>query len=96
MSFERIPKWTKLVHVIVYVTRFITNCKANKEKIKEFLSASEIKNSEKVIIKLVQQECFNEEYTLLLNNEKIKNGRLKELSPFLDESGIIRVGGRLK
>ena len=96
MSFERIPKWMKLVHVIVYVTRFITNCKANKEKIKEFLSASEIKNSEEVIIKLVQQECFNEEYTLLLNNEKIKNGRLKELSPFLDESGIIRVGGRLK
>ena len=58
MSFERIPKWTKLVHVIVYVTRFITNCKANKEKIKEFLSASEIKNSEKVIIKLFQQESF--------------------------------------
>ena len=58
MSFERIPKWTILVHVIVYVTRFITNCKANKEKIKEFLSASEIKNSEKVIIKLFQQESF--------------------------------------
>ena len=58
MSFDRIPKWTKLVHVIVYVTRFITNCKANKEKIKEFLSASEIKNSEKVIIKLFQQESF--------------------------------------
>ena len=58
MSFDRIPKWTKLVHVIVYVTRFITNCKANKEKINEFLSASETKNSEKVIIKLFQQESF--------------------------------------
>ena len=54
------------------------------------------KNSEEVIIKLVQKESFNEEYTPLLNNEEIKNGRLKELSSFLDENGIIRVGGRLK
>ena len=86
----------KLVHVIAYVIRFITKCKASKEKLKDFLSASEIKKSEEVIIKLVQRESFNEEYTLLLNNEEIKNGRLKELSPFLDENGIIRVGGRLK
>ena len=28
--------------------------------------------------------------------KKLKNGRLKELCPFLDEGGIIRVGGRLK
>ena len=54
------------------------------------------KNSEVVIIKLVQKESFNEEYTLLLNNEEVKNIRLKELSPFLDENGIIRVDSRLK
>ena len=54
------------------------------------------KNSEEVIIKLVQKEYFNEEYILLLNNEEIKNGRLKKLSSFLDENVIIRVGGRLK
>ena len=86
----------KLVHVIAYVTRFITNCKSNKEKLKDFLNASEIKKSEEVIIKLVQKESFNKEYTLLLNNEEIKNGRLKELCPFLDENGIIRVAVRLK
>ena len=86
----------KLVHVIAYIIRFITNCKANKEKLKDFLSTSGIKNSEEVIINLVQKESFNEQYTLLLNNEEIKNGRLKELSPFLDENGIIRVGSRLK
>ena len=96
MSFERISKWMKLVHVIAYVIRFITKCKASKEKLKDFLSASEIKKSEEVIIKLVQRKSFNKEYTLLLNHEEIKNGRLKELSPFLNENGIIRVGGRLK
>ena len=78
MSFEQFSKLMKLVHVIAYVTRFITNCKANKEKLKDFLSASEIKNSEEVIIKLVQKESVNKEYTLLLNNEEIKSGRLKQ------------------
>ena len=54
MRFKQISKWTKLSHVIAYVTRFITNCKANKDKIKDVLKASEIKNSEEVIIKLVK------------------------------------------
>ena len=31
-----------------------------------------LKKSEKVIIKLVQKNFFDEEYTLLFNNEEIK------------------------
>ena len=96
ISFARISKWMKLVHVIAYVTIFITNCQTNKEKLKNVLNASEIRNLEEVIVKLVQKESFNGEYILLLNNEEIRNGRLKELCPFHDENGIIRVGGRLK
>ena len=45
-----------------------------------------MKNWEEVIVRLVQKVSFNEEYTLLLNNEEIKNGRLKELCPFPDET----------
>ena len=47
MSFELISKWTTLVYVIAYVTRFISNCKANKEKLKDVLNASEIKKIRK-------------------------------------------------
>ena len=75
MSFEQFSESMKLVHVIACVNRFVTNCKANKEKL---ISASEIKNSEELIIKLVQKESVKKEYTLLLNNEEIKNGRLKQ------------------
>ena len=75
--------------------RFFTNCKANIEKL-NVLNASEIKNSEVVIIYLIQKESFKEKYTLLLNNEEIQNGRLNKFYPFLDENGIMRVGGRLK
>ena len=80
MGFEQISKWMKLVHVIADVTRFITNCKANKEKLKDFLSASDIKKSEEVIIKLVQRESFIAEYTLLLNNED-KQWKVKGIEP---------------
>ena len=81
----RISKRMKLVHVITYVARFISNCKANKVKLKDILNATEIKSKE-ILIKLLQKESFNEEYTLLLNNEEIKNGRVKELLPFLDKN----------
>ena len=40
MSFEQISKCMKLVHyhyVIAYISTFITNCKANKEKLKDVL-----------------------------------------------------------
>ena len=54
MSFKQISKWVKLVQVIEYVTRFIANCKANKEKLNDFLKCfRDKKNSEEVIIKLV-------------------------------------------
>ena len=43
MSIEGISKWRKLVDVITYVSRFVSNCKANKEKSTDFLSASEKK-----------------------------------------------------
>ena len=36
MSFKQISKWMKLVQVIEYVTRFIANCEANKEKWNDF------------------------------------------------------------
>ena len=36
-----------------------------------------MKNREEVIIKLVQKESFNEEYTLVLNIEKIIKQKIK-------------------
>ena len=68
MSFVCVTKWKKLVCVSAYVSRFITNCKSNKEK----WNVSQIWNSEEVIVKLILKEFFNEEYTLLHNNEEIK------------------------
>ncbi|XP_058801546.1 uncharacterized protein LOC131670173 [Phymastichus coffea] len=71
-----------------------------------YLSQIEIAHAERTILLLIQRECFSHEMKLLKSTTKLiskgPNGafrsRMKfdELNPFLDEHGLIRVGGRLK
>jgi len=45
----------------------------------------------------VQQRAFYREYQVLVKNEIINaSSNILSLSPFLDESGLMRVSGRLK
>ncbi len=69
-----------------------------KQPTKESTSLEERKEAELFIIKLVQKEAFSDEIKSLKLKEvvvKTKNGRLHKLNPFLDNEGILRVGGRL-
>ncbi|GJQ71474.1 hypothetical protein Trydic_g13553 [Trypoxylus dichotomus] len=51
----------------------------------------------KVLIILAQKECFSNEFKQLQNASNIDTkSKLLCLNPFMDEEGIIRVGGRLK
>ncbi len=53
--------------------------------------------TETKIIKLVQEHEFSEEIQILQQNKSLsKNNRLASLNPFIDEEGILRVGGRMK
>ena len=54
---------------------------------------------EKCIVKMVQLKYFNEELKQLKmkNKENVKiSSKMSSLNPYLDENGIIRVGGRLE
>jgi len=48
------------------------------------------------ICRTVQQRAFYREYEALIKNEINTSSNILSLSPFLDESGLMRVGGRLK
>jgi len=49
------------------------------------------------ICRTVQQRAFYREYQALIKNEIVNaSSDILSLSPFLDESGLMRVGGRLK
>ena len=47
-------------------------------------------------IRSSQDADFHEEIKLLSTKKLVRSNRLVKLSPFLDETGLIRVGGRLK
>ena len=96
IKFGIYSSWKRLCHILSYVTRFIKNCGKEDNKLVGTLAAHEIKGAQQDLIKLIQQKRFAEEYELLKTKQEIRSGKLKDLSPFMDKDGLIRVGGRLK
>ncbi|XP_024892982.1 uncharacterized protein LOC112468134 [Temnothorax curvispinosus] len=67
---------------------------------KQQVSAIKIKDLERAdqtILRKVQQEAFSEELTDLRRKRRLsRKSKLQSLDPFIDEEGLIRVGGRLR
>ena len=98
---KRISSWYRMKRVMVWVDRFINRCrKKGLEKDSE-PSAMELENAERKIVILVQARCFESEMEAIQNAQKEKmkkkerKGRLWKLNPFVDQYGVLRVGGRL-
>lgn len=86
---SKISSWYKLRRIAAYGLRF-------KNKQTGTLSVTELRLAEEGLIKSCQEEAFYQEMDNLANNQPInKKSKLKSLNIFLDEKGILRVGGRL-
>ena len=60
-------------------------------------TVEELLQAEAVIIKTVQREAYKEELACIAKGKDIPmNSALKKLNPYLDDKGILRIGGRLK
>ena len=95
---KKFSNWRKLVRTSAYVFRFIwnlrTRCQAKKlpETPEQQMQVShgplapqEVEKAEKYWVKESQKTL----------QDRLKKGELQQLSPFTDENGIIRVGGRV-
>lgn len=60
------------------------------------LCVQEIIEAETRIIKIIQAACFSRELKNLKNKNSTNKSKITALNPFIDENGLIRVGGRLK
>ena len=101
IGFENYSSWSKLVAVMGWIKRFISNCKIRIKKEKEInlsnLTSNEIRRAEEETEKIVQKEVYFKEIKLIEENQQLhKQSHLIKFSPFLDENGVLRVGGRLK
>ncbi|KAK3735539.1 hypothetical protein QZH41_016119 [Actinostola sp. cb2023] len=101
-------KWTGIVsesctyfperRVVAWMRRFADNCRSKPSlRVMTLLSASEVYQAEIIILRRSQEEAFPLEYQALKTNKPLpKRSRLHSLRPFIDENGLLRVGGRLR
>lgn len=90
--FEKYSSIGKLRRLVAYALRFKRN-----NTFKGPLSATELDLANQRIIKTVQESAFPNEIKELQGDQVLsKNHKFKALDPFIDERGLLRVGGRLK
>ncbi|XP_043493640.1 uncharacterized protein LOC122518673 [Polistes fuscatus] len=93
--FRRYSSFVKLKRIIAYCVRFARNSRNLKEKrIKGELTVDELKGAEIIAIRLIQEEAFPEIIKLIKSGKEVC-ASFSVLSPFVDNLGILRVGGRL-
>lgn len=95
--FKYTSSLEKLKRIVAWCLRFKQNCRLEPRK-RNFglLTTIEVENGMTTLVKLAQAQDFGEELRLLtVNRELTKKGRLRQLSPFIDNDGLLRVGGRL-
>lgn len=101
---ERVSSLTKLLRVIAYCRRWRKNqqnCPAvdepNHNSGRKYIRPTEIESAEKIVVKYIQNISFGKEIECLKKNVEIKGkNSIRNLNPFLDVDGIVRVGGRLQ
>ncbi|XP_025836105.1 uncharacterized protein LOC112906362 [Agrilus planipennis] len=93
--FKKFSCFTKLKRVLAYCLRFLNNIRTGNTKYKGCLTVYELDKAQLVIVKYLQKQHFSDEIAQIQNNKSIKNRAILSLNPFVDESGILRVGGRL-
>ncbi|XP_050521830.1 uncharacterized protein LOC126894684 [Daktulosphaira vitifoliae] len=90
-------EYFKLLRVLAYCLRVKSNFLSSDTNIYGPVEATEIENALKRLVKEAQQEEFFTELCDLKNSKLVSSkSKLFRLKPFLDNDGIIRVGGRLK
>ncbi|XP_058840343.1 uncharacterized protein LOC131695821 [Topomyia yanbarensis] len=102
--FLRWSSFTRLLHVIGYCIRFIVNTRTrtrtqppHTSNPARTLSVEELSKAKTLIVRLAQQEAFAPEIRELEKGNSVpKRSHVRQMSPFLDQEKVLRVGGRLK
>ncbi|XP_071033114.1 uncharacterized protein [Parasteatoda tepidariorum] len=88
--------YVKILRIFSYVLRFVINVKQSNLKESGPLSVSELDQTEKRLIRMVQEEVFLNDIQGLKQQKVVPpKSKLKNLNPFLDSDRILRVDGRL-
>ena len=99
--FNKFSSWQHAIRVMYWCVKFKNKLleKLGRHKTKgcEVDNVAELEYAKHIIIKQLQMQAFSTEMCQLLKNSTITRGsKLSSLDPFLDEHGLLRVGGRIQ
>ncbi|XP_029835783.2 uncharacterized protein LOC115319889 [Ixodes scapularis] len=90
-------KWLKAMRVTAWIMRFIKNLQGMGSRVSGSLSTNELEGAERYWTKHVQGESYSEEKASLVASDRLRSSsRVRDLHPFLDEDGVIRIETRLQ
>lgn len=96
---SKFSDWNRAVKAIAYLKRHAKQIKGLTPKTSEATSIEERQEAELFIIRLAQEEAFSSEIKRIKQGKEVspkdKTNKLHKLSPFVDDNGVLRVGGRL-
>ena len=90
---KRVSDWHRQKLVVANMRRFIKKCR--KQAVQPVMSTTELQEAEDIILRLIQQKYMKNELDSVRKGIPSKSTALNSLNPFIDESGTLRVGGRL-
>ena len=96
---EAFSSYTHLKRVMSWCLRFVYNCRSthSARTHSSKLSLRELQETETRLLQLSQGRSFKAEYTSLLSKGEVsRRSSISHLRPYMDEVGLIRVGGRLE
>ncbi|XP_071581890.1 uncharacterized protein [Temnothorax nylanderi] len=95
---NRYSNFTRLLRITVWCSRIIARFrKSSFLSITDLITTQELERAKLYWVKAVQKFSFNTELNLISNGQPLpKSNSLVRLTPFIDPSGLLRVGGRLK
>lgn len=89
---ERVSSWSKAVSVVAWIRRISNGIRLGKKP----LSNEERQEASNYILMSLQRNEFSEDIEALRNGCNVRStSPLNSLDPLLDDSSIVRVGGRL-
>ena len=96
IDLSRYSSFTRLKRVTAWIFRFVSNCHPGRPRSSGPLSVAELTVVETHLLSSAQSQSFRTEINALERGKPVSNAScLRTLHPFVDQSGLLRVGGRL-
>ncbi|XP_065365403.1 uncharacterized protein LOC135958426 [Calliphora vicina] len=98
INVERFSRWCRVLRTTAFVIRFCNRLKTKQIAGNDAeLTQDELFKAELILLKQAQQQTFCNEIKCIQQNKNLpKTSFLYKLSPFIDNTGVLRVAGRIE